>query len=498
MDLVLPALSAYLNYRQLQHPAVLDGATYDASKHLMTKYVHGVAFQNLPWVVAQFADGKSFAYYGDPPVLVGALRDGLVLDGLTALENVRKHVKNILGNVSGLTLTDGAVGDVHYVELSASAGSTLSVEASAATAGGVDKGTDISISDKSEGSPSTAGVSSCATLKVMGVGLGGSLTNLVAVTLSGTVTLIDVTSPPTATGATTVETFVASIVAAINSYTDVTGYYALASESTKDTVYVYAAASQGDTPNNAVLQATVSGAVCLSGCVFTLTAGAGNEISKLTDGSAVELLAATQSYATTVAAWIAAIVADVNSGTATHGYVAAALATPADSFGISKAVTRSDDAPITITATFTAGVVGGTGVVTPDTQTFSVSLGGNTTIQMQYDNEFAGPWQKNDIYVVAIGSVGTVYGEWVRTSPDAFHQFTGELFVYEWIPDSGYASPRFRLSPLHVDWETRYPCPACTFELRAWDSSEPYKQQLPAGTTITVTPIVVDNPTHLP
>jgi len=495
------ASSDYLNYLRLQHPAVLgpsgdgsDGIPYDINYHEMSDVVASCSYQNKPWVVAKFSDGKSFAYYGDPPVLVGALRDGLVLNGLTSLLSIRQHIKAILGNVRGLTLTDGAVGDVHYVELSTFAGATLSLEAKAADSAGVDKGTAISVSDKSEGGPSTAGASACATLKVLGVGIGGKLTKLEA----GTTVLIDVTSPPTA-ATTTIATFVADIVAAINSYTDVTGYYALASELTKDTVYVYAPASEGDTPNNVVLQAMVSGAVCLSGCVFTLTAGAGNEISKLTDASAVELLVATQSYATTVAAWIAAIVADVNSGTATHGYVASALATPADSFGISKAVTRSDDASIKITATFTAGVVGGTGVVTPDTQVFSVYLGENTTVYMQYNNLFEGPWQKNDIYVVAQGSVGTVYGEWVRVSPDAFHQYTGELFVYEWIQDSGYASPRFRLSPLHgVNWDTQYPCPACTFELRAWDSSTPYKQQLPAGTRITVTPMIVDNPTYLP
>lgn len=64
-------------YQRLQHPAVLAGTAYDASKHAMTAIIHSEVFGGLAYAVATFADGYSFVYYDG--VLVADFVDGLVL-----------------------------------------------------------------------------------------------------------------------------------------------------------------------------------------------------------------------------------------------------------------------------------------------------------------------------------------------------------------------------------------------------------------------------------
>jgi hypothetical protein len=86
--------SAYLTYQQLEHPAVLDGATYVEANHAMLDIVASCSYANKPWVVALFADGSKWAYYdGD---LVGAFRNGVVLAGREDVDDVAHHVYDCL------------------------------------------------------------------------------------------------------------------------------------------------------------------------------------------------------------------------------------------------------------------------------------------------------------------------------------------------------------------------------------------------------------------
>ena len=83
---------AVTGYQRLQHPAVLDGAVYDAQYHAMTDVAWSYSFLGRAWVAATFADGRTFLYYdGD---LVEHSRNGLVLPGWTTQDDINKSIVN--------------------------------------------------------------------------------------------------------------------------------------------------------------------------------------------------------------------------------------------------------------------------------------------------------------------------------------------------------------------------------------------------------------------
>ena len=94
-DLAAEDYPAGFSYQRLQHPAVLAGETYSAGSHAMTGVVWSEVYSGLAFVLAQFADGRTFAYFdGD---LVEDYVAGLILPYLAG-DNVKiaTAIKNLV------------------------------------------------------------------------------------------------------------------------------------------------------------------------------------------------------------------------------------------------------------------------------------------------------------------------------------------------------------------------------------------------------------------
>lgn len=75
-----------IGIQRIQHPAVLDGATYDAQYHAMTKLKWSYVHLGKSFVDAEFADGRSFLYYNG--VLIEHSRNGMALNGWTTTQTL--------------------------------------------------------------------------------------------------------------------------------------------------------------------------------------------------------------------------------------------------------------------------------------------------------------------------------------------------------------------------------------------------------------------------
>lgn len=81
----IPATTPTITYQQLQHPAVAAGTAYDRSKHRMTAVVCSEQFGGKAFVVAKFADTKTYCFYDG--ALANDFTAGLILDYLAANPN---------------------------------------------------------------------------------------------------------------------------------------------------------------------------------------------------------------------------------------------------------------------------------------------------------------------------------------------------------------------------------------------------------------------------
>lgn len=82
-------------YQRLQHPARLAGETYSAGSHAMDAVIWSEAFGGKAFVIARFADGRSFCYYDG--ALITDFTAGLILPYLAG-DNVKiaTAAKNLL------------------------------------------------------------------------------------------------------------------------------------------------------------------------------------------------------------------------------------------------------------------------------------------------------------------------------------------------------------------------------------------------------------------
>jgi len=88
-----------VTYMQLQHPAVVDGSNYDRNNYRMTNVVWSTVFKGKAFVIAKFADGKSFLYYDGE--LVQQSRNGIVLTGRTSLANLGTELAREFNAIDG-------------------------------------------------------------------------------------------------------------------------------------------------------------------------------------------------------------------------------------------------------------------------------------------------------------------------------------------------------------------------------------------------------------
>lgn len=88
-----------VQYQQLQHPAVLEGATYNATYHNLTGIVWSVCHEGLPYAAAAFSDGRQFLYYNGQ--LVADSRNGLALNGFTSAVAINTNLAlNVVSNIN--------------------------------------------------------------------------------------------------------------------------------------------------------------------------------------------------------------------------------------------------------------------------------------------------------------------------------------------------------------------------------------------------------------
>lgn len=241
-----------VRYQRLQHPAVLEGVSYDPTKHAMTQLVYSENFEGTVFAAAKFADGRTFAYYGG--VLVTQSRNGLVLSGLTSVASLSTELATQFGTLpqwlstankdeagatyNGSTIVKSPIG-IYFTPITSETSST-----GLFGAGQIDV----------DGTP-TAGKSAFASFTVTNGTVGVDTFTITAPkTQGGTGTATLVNALACAATATATAT---AIAAAINAITFVTGYSALTNGSTN--VYVYAPAAWGASANGFTLTIVTTG-----------------------------------------------------------------------------------------------------------------------------------------------------------------------------------------------------------------------------------------------
>lgn len=128
-----------VTYQQLQHPAVVDGASFNSGKHAMTSVVCSCCMSGNPWVVASFNDGGTFVYYNGS--YIAAFRNGQVLFGWNTNQNICTQVRNYINSLGltgwsvGAVTSDGSGG--YYFLLSAPQGQAFTMNSSKVSASGV-------------------------------------------------------------------------------------------------------------------------------------------------------------------------------------------------------------------------------------------------------------------------------------------------------------------------------------------------------------------------
>lgn len=92
-----------VTYQRLQHPSILEGAVYDATKHAMTAIVDAKPFGDSAWAAARFSDGRTFGYYDGTPVY--DFFDGLVLPNRNTNALIAAALQATVNRTSAYTAT---------------------------------------------------------------------------------------------------------------------------------------------------------------------------------------------------------------------------------------------------------------------------------------------------------------------------------------------------------------------------------------------------------
>jgi len=418
--------SSNLTYQQLQHPAVLDGATYEAAKHAMTKVVSAEPVDNKPWVVAQFADGKRHCYYDGS--LVRAFRDGKILDGLTSNVHVATQIKLMLDRVDDLTvesvedLGDGTAA----IQATGPAGESFTLEMDITNQDGSDGAVALVEQDASDGSEGTESVGQ---LGIVAGSEGGQVTKLeVGTDAAGWTEIIDSSTPLEWGASDTTTTFAVTIAAAINSYFEDVSTDLYRAVSGGATVFIKASALLGDSVNGYKIRVTVDstndGGVVFDRCAFTLGGQTGDQITSVTvedvDDVAQEAMsggAAVWDNSGTDAGWAAELVERISAGSQAVAVASGSLVyigrrvSLQDGNTKDVVITSTRDAAITGTS---VAAVGGedslTISMTPTSIGYYVKPGDyGDTLGTLYEWQY----RAKEILAVAVsGGSGTYSGEW--------------------------------------------------------------------------------------
>jgi hypothetical protein len=292
-------IGTVVGYQRLQHPAVLDGAVYDAAKHAMTAVPFSCPFKGKAFVVATFADGYTFCYYDG--VLVEQSRRGMVLSGLTATNELAEQLAAAFSGVSGFTATATS----NSVEIVADEDLAFTLDVSEESTAGTIAA--AKISDETEGEPAEAAIGSFRMSEYGVNATNGQITSI-------TVNAVEIYGTSVGTVTPT------KVANQINSYVSTPKYTA---EARDDFVYIYADPEQGDALNGATVQITtiVGGPMISVGRFILPDEAVGTTCDSILVG-AIELLTSSVELTSTRAAWAAAIIANINANSGVSGYKA--------------------------------------------------------------------------------------------------------------------------------------------------------------------------------
>jgi hypothetical protein len=419
------AMPTGITYQQLQHPAVIDGVTYDKTKHAMTAVTGSCVYGGLIFAVAIFEDDNVFCYYDGS--IVRDLTDGLIMSHLDTNTKIATAIKEMVNRSPDYTATSsganvtitGPLGAVYQIAtstvsaagvLTATINNTPTTPASAnaatgsfritggSAAAGTNKISKVEVQSVIVRQTTDRARVNATSVATLSVGTGHGITAGMLVDVFGIpgynvigATVLGALNAPTATSfsytnagadeATTADATgsvragtpititngavdwvtnnsvtASDVAASINAATTSPEYTAIA---TDNLVTIQAASSQGDTPNGFEVKVTTGGNVCVGDGVFQFI-GTGMTVSSFNvDGA--NILSTTfvfpASY-TTINALVAAIAADIRSGSATHGYTACPSG---PLLSISRVATSSKDTPLDVFVVLT-GVVAGSGV----------------------------------------------------------------------------------------------------------------------------------------
>lgn len=238
---ITPALAtdvpAGVTYQQLKHPAVTDGATYNASYHAMTAVLTSSCYKGVALVLARFSDNNVFLFYAG--AIVRDSSDGLVFGGWASQAALIANIKARL--TAEITARDEwaytSTAAANFVQYSTVANQSFlyvyspdtvvfSTAVTKSSSSGVlaayDTGTLVYPNGYAE-FPGTSGASSWATFTVAGAS-GDAYSVFGPKNAGETDPLVNLF--PALTWATSNDVTAAAIAAAINTYTALTGYTA--------------------------------------------------------------------------------------------------------------------------------------------------------------------------------------------------------------------------------------------------------------------------------
>jgi len=215
-----------VTYQQLVHPEVVQGVTYDDTRHRITAVTCSAQFGDKAWVVATYTSGDSYVFYDGSPVM--QFVNGEVLVGLTSNVELAAQLAGQLTDLTGwqVTLVN------NYVELKSPTNISFALTQSVTT----DDGT-LVVSQIDDGQSASAGESATATFIVTSSTADSTFLVEGPDSLGGYVRLH---SAETVAGLADVGDTASAIALAINTHT--TGYTA---EADGDTLVVSAPIAYG-------------------------------------------------------------------------------------------------------------------------------------------------------------------------------------------------------------------------------------------------------------
>lgn len=244
-------LPAGVSYRQCIHPT---GWTASRIPAVMVKVIYSCNYNGNAFVIAEFNDGRNFAYFGDvsPMVLVGEVgRNGVVLAqaaGPETLANLATDLSAVLGGFMGFTATPNV--DVNGnpvngdVILKTLPGLHIGFTPSQVSAAG-----NLGVTLLDQNNPGTTGVSANASFYISAGSSGTIDLSVGAVDLTGGIVAWQTSNQVTAS----------QVVSAVNARTGITGYSALIDPLNPVHITVNAPASLGATINGTNLTVSITG-----------------------------------------------------------------------------------------------------------------------------------------------------------------------------------------------------------------------------------------------